>query len=392
MTSGAFTFDYHFGDGFSTEDIPFELNANKPYMQVSVDGAMSGWFILDTGSVSIVVDTELATALGLQAGASFQSTGAGEGSLPGATGEEVAFTLEGLAFTASPVDILPINKAISFSEGRRIDGLLGYDFFAHFVVMIDYANERIAVHDPRAFTEGGMVTGAALALEIVRGHPFLTAELTTAAGAHLTGQFLVDTGWRSVLSLNAPFVAQHDLLGATPTIEAITGVGIGGPTLEPVGRIATLQLGPFAIPHPITNFSTAKVGILAETNMAGIIGGDLLRRFTVIFDYPGKQMLLAPNARFADPYEFDMAGMMVTAEGDNLHTFRIYRVLADSPAEAAGLRADDVIAAIDGQPAAALSLEHIRRLFRQEARTAHALEIRREAQRLNVILQLRRLI
>src|SRR5207237_892827 len=108
--------------------------------------------------------------------------------------------------------------------------------------------------------------------------------------------------------------------------------------------------------HPITNFSTAKAGILAQSDMAGIIGGEILRRFTVIFDYPRKQLILEPNARFAEPYDFDMSGLMVTAHGDDLKTFRVHHVISPSPAYDSGLRVGDVITAIDGQPAADLSL------------------------------------
>src|SRR5438477_10554320 len=63
MESQPSTFEYRFNKGSSAENIPFELNANKPYLQVRINGAGPYWFILDTGSVSTVVDTELAKML-----------------------------------------------------------------------------------------------------------------------------------------------------------------------------------------------------------------------------------------------------------------------------------------------------------------------------------------
>ena len=62
------TFEYRFKQGSSAEDIPFELNANKPYLLVRINGAGPYWFILDTGSISTVADTELAKMLDLASG------------------------------------------------------------------------------------------------------------------------------------------------------------------------------------------------------------------------------------------------------------------------------------------------------------------------------------
>src|SRR5690348_2401068 len=173
-------FDYHFAAGRNAAEFPFELNANKPYVPVRVNDGRPGWFILDTGSVSVAIDSELAQTLELTLGETFESTGAGEGSLSGATGAGVALALPGLDLSTGSIDIFPINQAIGFSEGRRVDGLLGYEFFARLVVVLDYAARRVRVHDPRAFAPprtdppAGAIT---LPLDITRGHPFVSAEL-----------------------------------------------------------------------------------------------------------------------------------------------------------------------------------------------------------------------
>ena len=46
MESQPSTFEYRFNKGSSAENIPFELNANKPYLQVRINGAGPYWFIL----------------------------------------------------------------------------------------------------------------------------------------------------------------------------------------------------------------------------------------------------------------------------------------------------------------------------------------------------------
>src|SRR5256885_14866730 len=69
--------------------IPFELNSNKIYIPVNVNGKGPYSFILDTGSISNVLDTERAKSLGLRALGRFDVRGAGEGSLPAGIAKNV---------------------------------------------------------------------------------------------------------------------------------------------------------------------------------------------------------------------------------------------------------------------------------------------------------------
>jgi hypothetical protein len=54
------------------------------------------------------------------------------------------------------------------------------------------------------------------------------------------------------------------------------------------------------VSRPLTQFSQNTSGILATTDLAGIIGAQMLRRFTIIFDYPRGEMILEPNKHFGD--------------------------------------------------------------------------------------------
>ncbi len=52
---------------------------------------------------------------------------------------------------------------------------------------------------------------------------------------------------------------------------------------------------------PFTQFSQNTSGIFAAPDIMGTIGAQTLRRFTVIFDYPHREMILEPNEHFGDP-------------------------------------------------------------------------------------------
>ncbi len=374
----------------NAKSIPFELNANKPYVPVRINNTGLYWFILDSGSIFNVVDAERAKSLGIATSGSSEARGAGEGSLTSSTGKDVSLSLNGLELTKQDITVLPINTAISFSEGRTVDGLLGYDFFNRFVIEIDYANGRINISEPQMFNYTGK--GESIPLEIKRGNIFISAPLVLPSGKRVMGTFLVDTGWRSALSLNTPFVQAQRLSAMTRTVVATTGVGIGGATTEAVGRIESLQLGRYIIKNPVSTFSKAKSGVLAEDGMSGVIGGEVLRRFKVIFDYPHHRMILESNVNFDEPYEFDMSGLFVTAEGKDLKIFKVYKAIANSPGFEAGLHEGDLIQAINNRPTTGMSLEQIRQMFKQEAGKEYLLSVRRGDKMLETKIKLRRLI
>jgi Aspartyl protease/PDZ domain len=374
----------------NAKSILFELNANKPYVPVRINNTGPYWFFLDSGAIFNVIDAERAKSLGIVTSGSSKASGAGEGSLTSSTGKNVSLSLNGVELTKQDVTILPINTAISSSEGRMVDGLLGYDFFNRFVVEIDYANRQINIYEPQTFKYKG--EGESIPLEIERGNIFVSAGLVLPGGKRVTGKFLVDTGWRSALSLNSPFVQAQKLLTMTRTIVATTGLGVGGATMDSVGRVEGLQIGRYTIKNPVANFSKAKGGILAEDNMSGIIGGDVLRRFKVIFDYSHHRMILESTAHFDEPYKFDMSGLFLTAEGKDLKTVKVYKVIANSPGFEAGLREGDLIQAIDNVQTASMSLEQIRQMFKQEVGKKYMLRLRRGDKILKANITLRRLI
>jgi hypothetical protein len=350
-----------------------ELHANKPRSPVRVNGEGPFDFLVDTGSIFDLVDTERAAELAIASEGEYDAAGAGEATMNLETAEGVRLALDGLELPPQEMRVAPINAAIGRFEGRRLDGLLGYDFFSRFAVELDYAAGTLAVgREPR---------GDALALPLVRRHPFARAAFTVG-GRRLEHEFLVDTGFRSGLVLASPFVEEHDLVALFGhTIEATTGVGIGGPTVERVGRAERVELGGFVLEGVVVNLSQARAGTLANRGYGGIVGSEILRRFTATFYYPRERLWLEPNVYFDEPFEFDLSGLYLVG-GDGIEVFR---VLAGSPADEAGIREGDRVITD-------LRLEDLRRAFRAQAGTEHTLEVERAGRRFTATFRLRRMI
>jgi len=190
----------------------------------------------------------------------------------------------------------------------------------------------------------------------------------------------------ATLALRTPAVKKYGLLAQTQTIEAPIDIEAGGEYRRRLGRLKSLQLGHFIIENPTVSLSENVEG------EGGILGEEILRRFKVIFDFSHHRMILEPNSHFKEPYEEDMRGISVTPEENSgVKVFRVRQVVENTPGSDAGLQADDLITAVDGQPSATLTEGRIERMFMQEGREVD-LTIRRSEKQVQVRLKLRRLI
>jgi hypothetical protein len=354
---------------------PFEIVSNKPIVQVRVNGSKPQPLMLDTGSAASLFDPPLAKSLGFEPESQnegFFGVGNRKSSL---TLLKPAACLE-MGGAHAEVRLLGFDLSlISSVEGTPIRGTLGGEFLKHFVVVIDYAKQTLRVLDPSFEYHGD---GVILPVTIDR-QIFTTVRIHKRSGETVEGKFYVDTGTRTALSLNSPFVRDNHLLdGETAIPVATLGVGMGGESVATVYRVRELELGPLHFSGVVATASHDEKGVFADPNVAGIIGGELLRKFTVILDYPHQRVILEKGPQSDLPFGYDASGLFLLAEGTKLDRIKVLRVVEGSPANEAGLQKDDVIETIDGKPAH--NLEAVRELFRQERRT-YALRILRDGKR-----------
>jgi S1-C subfamily serine protease len=124
------------------------------------------------------------------------------------------------------------------------------------------------------------------------------------------------------------------------------------------------MIGPVKIPGVVTSLSTQKKGSFADASYQGNIGGGVLKRFVVTFDYAHQIMYLKPLPEpVADVGTFDRAGMWINAAKNGM---QVMDVTANGPAQSAGLKVGDVITQVDGKPAVSIPLYELRRQWRDE--------------------------
>ena len=246
-------------------------------------------FLLDSGSQTIVVDARVAAAAGLSPVGALEASGATRmggvrlATLPvldvGATGrmrDLVVSTLDLGAATAGAF---------------RIDGILGYPFFAAATVRVDPAEHTMTFGPPGSLAP----VGERLTLETDRGVP----EANLRLNASIDGRFLIDTGNAGEVLLYKPFVDKHG--GVVPF--SSTGrhsFGIGGTASSYRSSLDELSLGDTALYHAETDVMLATRGAFADRFDAGNVGLGVLRNFVVTFDEASDALYLTRGSAFDD--------------------------------------------------------------------------------------------
>jgi len=253
------------------------------FVPVRINGSRPLSFVLDTGSTRNIIDRGLAKALGLQAAGAGSLQGAGAGRIPVAFIHEVSITLPGIESQGhefSTADLQPLAGSL----GVVVDGILGYEIFSRFVVTVDYKARRLTFTLPEAF-QPASGSAQVLPIELRDKWAFVKGELVLPGPVTVQDSFLIDSG--SSDAVDHPIVM--NLQSRTP---AASGVGLGAPMQGATAQATSFRLGRFTVDGPVVSCCGA------TDATSRLIGNEVLRRFTVTFDYPSSRMFLTPNSDF----------------------------------------------------------------------------------------------
>ena len=374
--------DYSIAGGATETTVPIRVLNNHIYADVSVNGSAPMTFIFDTGGHTILTPPT-AKALDVKAQGAVSSTGGGDAIAQSGVAVARTITVGGVTITNQPLSVLQFSPA--GVEGVHEAGMLGYELFARFVTRIDYGNHTMTFIDKTHFDPAD--AGTPVPIRFYHQFPEVLGSYDG-----IPARFGIDTGARTPLMLTTPFARDQGLLEKVEQRPAMmTGWGVGGPTRSYVFQGGTLKLGDVTIDHPLTLISTDKGGAGASPAFPNNVGGGVLKRFVVTLDYDHDTMYLKPIAGgVADLDTFDRSGLWINEVDGG---FKIFDVAKNSPAEQAGLAKDDIITAVNGQPAASLTLPDVRQMLRDEPPgTAVTLAVKRGDDTHTVTFTLRDLI
>jgi hypothetical protein len=278
--------------------------------------------------------------------------------------------------------------------GIKVHGILGYDLFKNFIVSINYANQTISFFNPSDFRKK-LWFYHEMDMFVENTKPYIYQEILLADSTRLEAKLMIDTGashslmlhQNSDVSIELPAVSIRDILGA----------GIAGEIEGYVGRIKKLKMNnKFEFEDVIARFPDegSYKDVILNTNRNGTIGGGILKRFNVYFDYQNDKVYLRRNKFYKEEFSYDMSGISVAAKGELYLRpyYVIEKIRPNTPASDAGLKVDDVILRMNGNYGIDLNLNKINNLLTKKPGKRIKLKIKRGEETLQVEFLLEKFI
>ncbi len=338
-----FQFDYK----IKRDAVSFKMIKNLVIIPIYINDKGPFNFILDTGvDPLIITDSSIVDASQLTNLRRVKINGNGEGDEITAYISNNITAKVGLASMPHIPTVILKEDVFNLSSylGMKIHGLIGYNFFNSFVVKINYTQLRVSFSLPQTTKKSKW---SKLDLEFLDNKPYINVDLEVAGLGNVKAKLIIDCGASHALSLESYKEGIFPL--PNPSFEANLGVGLGGKINGSIGRISSIKLGNYSLKNVLTSFPNYG-DVAAKTKQkqrTGNLGANILKKFTVIFDYQDAAMYLKKNNHYSEAFEHDMSGMEIYVDDQQFNRFFISRVEPASPAEKAGILANDEILSIN---------------------------------------------
>ena len=291
------------------------------------------------------------------------------------------------------------NFDLSSKMGITIHGIIGYEILKDFIIKINYGTKKITFYEPEGYTYSKCKKCETFNLQFYMLKPYMNALVKIDEGSKsIPVKLLIDSGGSDSMWL---FENTHpDILPPTKYFHDFLGEGLSGSIYGKRSKINSLSLGNFELINPTVSYpdSLAIAEAMNFKERNGSLGANILKRFTVIFDYYHDKITLKKGSAFKDPFRYNMSGIelvyngkILVKENDNgaikmensnfkvtfdynykfvfKPTYRIEKLRKDSPAAKAGVMKGDILIKINGKYTFDLKLEEIVEKFFQKENT-----------------------
>jgi predicted aspartyl protease len=349
--------------------INFKSSNNLIIIPVAINNSDTLNFILDTGVKSpIITELPFVNKLNLNFLQPINVQGLGEGEQLTAyrSGNNTINLNELVAYNQEILMVINENFQISHILGIPVHGLIGFNLFKDYVVKIDYPEHKITLTKPEYFVYKEREKDIVLPLSFEQGKPFVKISIVTDKNEDVPVKLLVDTGASDAMWLSTNSDSRISL--PEKNIETFLGRGLSGDLYGKKGRIGAIWVGPLVLYEPIVAFPENDIAdqLIGTNDRNGTLGAEILRRFYLTIDYPGKRLILRPNADLKDEFNYNMSGLEVTNPMPGLPIFLISNIRKNSPAYYAGILENDQIISLNSTSNKSLTLNDINLLFQSQ--------------------------
>ncbi len=371
-------------EGKTKVQMPIEVHNNLVVLPVVLNGQLPLKFILDTGvRTSILTEKTFSDILHLPYSRKLVIGGPGGEKIAEALiTNNVSFDMpgvhgEGHSLLVLDQDYLELRNYL----GTDVHGILGYELFSRFIVRIDYEKKLLTLMLPEKFKPRGRFKEFPITIEDTK--PYIQAKVKIADTTTVNAKLLIDSGASHGLILEPNSAEQ--IITPEKNIKSIIGRGLGGVITGRIARIRSLTLGGYQVENVIANFpdensyaDTLKNSRVIVRN--GAIGGEILSRFSVIFNFSKETVYLKKNPAYRKKFYYSLSGLTLKAKGARLRSYEITDVRAGSAADKAGLLVGDLVLSVNGLPASDLDLNTVNGLFNLKPGKKITVEISRKGE------------
>ncbi|KFE97111.1 PDZ domain-containing protein [Chryseobacterium luteum] len=381
--------------------IPFQLINNLIFIPINVNGAELT-FMLDTGVAETILFSLENKEVKLQNIEKMKFSGLGGNlSIDGFKSDRNTAKIGDHIINSSMLLFIVLSEEFNISShiGIPVNGIIGYHFFKNHPVSIDYTSKKITVYqDANAFKKKVRKFNE-LPMSVEKDKPYINADVEMT-NEKKSSKLLIDLGNSDAIWLFPALI--KDFVYNRPNIDDYLGRGFNGDIYGKRSRIHHFYLGDFKFEKPLTampdEYSIQHVTLVKDRK--GSVGGEIMRRFSVVFDYTGGKLYLKKNKNFNDSFHFNMSGLDFKQDGlewqedrvkiepkhlspassgneismgNNFQykftlkpIFSIAGIRKDSPAFIAGLKKDDRIITINGSQTSEMTMEKIIELMKSD--------------------------
>jgi hypothetical protein len=413
-----FTFSAFSQNGFefsspkSKVKIPFQLINNLVIIPIQVNGVEMN-FLLDTGvEETILFSLEDKSEVQFFNVEKIKLRGLGsKEAIEGLKSTENTLELPGLISQHETI-IIVLDEAINFSSilGIPVNGIIGYAFFKANLVEINYQKKKITMHNRLDFNSKKFQKFTPFDITIEKAKPYFKTQ-TTFDQTTFETKLLIDTGNSDALWIFQDTLQRYKV--PTKNFNDFLGKGFSGEIYGKRAKINRFEMKEFEFKNPLVSFpdssSTKNVRMVLGRN--GSIGGEICRRFTMLFDYKNKKLYLKKNNRYNQTFTYNKSGIILQHNGLKLvqevqdskekssstlkmdfgegqhdlkykfelkPVYAIMNIRKNSPAEVAGIKAGDTILSINGIISYKFTLEEITNLLKADEEKNIEIEVERE--------------
>jgi hypothetical protein len=344
-------------------EIPIEVYNNLIVVPITLNGTLPLKFILDTGvRTAILTQKSFSDLLNLAYTRKYTLLGPGgikmvdafvtnnvSLNMPGVTGK-------GHALLVLDQDYLELRNYL----GTEVHGILGYELFSRFIVKVDYEAKMLTLYNPKAFKKRRKFETIPIQIEDTK--PYATVSIVFNNGNSMEAKLLVDSGASHPLLLDP--MSDPRIVVPPNVVSSIIGRGLGGEIKGKTGRVRSVKIGSYSIKNVFSNFpdpNSYSDSTSFKIFRNGTLGGGVLTRFTVIYNFPKEEIYFKKNSGYNEKYYFNLSGLTVrsTGQGGRLNEFEIADVRNGSAGDKAGLKRGDLIISVNRINASSLTLNEI---------------------------------